>query len=104
MMLSALLVAAVKAAVLIRFFLSEKNSILFFPSCKLLCMEGDDEELSFVTLLAATKNVVQWLELNKKKPEHRERQSEAGNSDEQKGEQYRRDIDRELQKEGTVGK
>jgi hypothetical protein len=41
-------------------------------------MEGEhDDELTFVTLLAATRNVVQWLELNKKKPEHREAKTET---------------------------
>ena len=46
-------------------------------------MEGDNEELSFVTLLAATKNVVQWLKLHEKQTEQRERK-DAENDDDPK--------------------
>lgn len=47
-------------------------------------MEGEhDDELTFVTLLAATRNVVTWLKLNEKQTEHSERK-DAENDDDPK--------------------
>jgi len=44
-------------------------------------MEGDndDDELSFVTLLAATRDVVQWLQIHEQQNKQREDQPNAGN-------------------------
>ena len=91
MTLKALLVAAVKAEELIRFFLSVKNSTLFFLSCKLLGMEGEHEETdTWITLKAAILNVVTWLHLNKHQAGHsNERACQQQNDDKNDEERLR---------------
>lgn len=56
----------------------------------------DNEPLSFITLSAATRNVVRYLEPNKQKDEERERDSNPGDADEQKRAQEREYIEHRL--------
>jgi len=70
-------------------------------------MEGDnddDDELTFVTLLAATRNVVQWLKLQKQNGKHSKDEPDAGNGNEKKGAKHRRNIDCELSEEIALRK
>ena len=62
------------------------------PSCKLLDMEGDnEEELSFVRLAAVTANVVRWLmETHEQKTEQGKGNEAKNDSDTQK--QVERDV------------
>lgn len=64
-------------------------------------MEGthDDGELSFIQLAAVTANVIRFLETQKKEGIERERQTNSGNGDEQKGEQNRHNVDCALNEE-----
>lgn len=67
-------------------------------------MEGDNEELSFVTLLAATKNVLIWLEAQKQNGEHSKPEPDAASRNQREGDKHRQHVDCELREEGTTGK
>lgn len=69
------------------------------PSCRLLDMEGDnndENELSFIRLAAATANIVRWLEANKQQAEHSKDQPDAGDRDEQNRKDHRCRVDQRL--------
>jgi hypothetical protein len=66
-------------------------------------MEGDNE-ISFITLKAATLNVLRWLEAHKEKAERRECQPGTRDSDEKKCRDNARNIDQKLNEERAVGK
>ena len=61
-------------------------------------MEGthDDDELGFIQLAAVTANVIRFLKTQKKEGIERERQTHSGNSDEQKCEKDRHNVDHTL--------
>lgn len=61
-------------------------------------MEGDDDnnELSFITLSAATRNVIRYLELQKQKDEKTERDTNSGGGDKNSDGDNRRDVDQSL--------
>jgi selenocysteine-specific translation elongation factor len=56
----------------------------------------DNEELSFITLGAATLNVVRYLESSEDKQEHRERDAQRSGDDEQKKEEHRAYVEQRL--------
>jgi hypothetical protein len=57
---------------------------------------NDDDELSFISLKAATLNVLEWLEPYKKQHENGRSNPEAGDSDEQKRKEDREGVDKRL--------
>jgi len=57
---------------------------------------NDNEELSFITLGAATLNVVRYLESSEQKKEQREREAQRDAEKEEKAEQHRRAVDQGL--------
>lgn len=60
-------------------------------------MEGNDEEaLTFITLQAATRNVLLYLEMDKKQRDQRKRDADTGNGDEQKGDQHEKYVEHRL--------
>lgn len=61
-----------------------------------LTHDNDNERFSFITLAAATANVVRYLQLNKKKNEEREGDSESGTRDEKQGSDHRADVEQRL--------
>lgn len=58
--------------------------------------DNDNDELSFISLRAATRNVLLYLQMHKQKREHRERESNAGHGDKQKGGHNEEYIQRRL--------
>ena len=56
---------------------------------------NDNDELSFITLSAATKNVVRYL-VDKQKDEDGQRQTGRERTDEQRAEEQRRYVDQRL--------
>ena len=65
---------------------------------------NDNEQLSFITLSAATRNVVRWLESNKQNDEQSESNADPGRSDEQRPEGNRQNVDQGLKDIPTRGK
>jgi hypothetical protein len=58
--------------------------------------DNDNEELSFITLGAATLNVVRYLEASDEKKVERERDAQHDREDKEKAEQHRRAVDQGL--------
>jgi len=57
---------------------------------------NDNDELSFITLGAATLNVVRYLEGSEKQKEHGERDARRSDKDEEKAKQHREAVDQGL--------
>jgi hypothetical protein len=58
--------------------------------------DNDNDELSFITLGAATLNVVRYLESGEQKKSDREREAQRTDDDEQKKEDERQRIEQRL--------
>lgn len=58
--------------------------------------DNENELFSFITLGAATSNVVRYLEPTEQKKEHREREAQREREDKEKAEQHRRAVDQGL--------
>jgi hypothetical protein len=58
--------------------------------------DNDDEKLSFITLGAATLNVVRYLESSEDKKEQRERDAQRSRDEKQKKEEERAYIEQRL--------
>lgn len=58
--------------------------------------DNDNEELSFITIGLAVRNVMSYLEPRKEQQEQRERDAQRERDDEEKAEQHRRAVDQGL--------
>ena len=58
--------------------------------------DNDNEPLSFITLSAATRNVVQWLEPKKQESDAGKGEPDASDSDQQKRDEHRAYVDKRL--------
>ena len=58
--------------------------------------EHNNTDIGFITLAAATANVVRYLQLAEQKKEDRHRDAEPDRDDEQKAEKYRHAVDQRL--------
>lgn len=59
-------------------------------------MEGDDEELSFIHIAAATANVVRYLQTNKQQNECSEDDGKPGKTGEEKSSEHRAYVEKRL--------
>jgi len=58
--------------------------------------DNDNEHLSFITLVAATRNVVRYLEPHKNEDEHSERDPASSGADEKKRAEEREYVENRL--------
>jgi hypothetical protein len=56
----------------------------------------DDEQLSFITISAATKNVIRWLDSDKQQNEDRKRQTGRDTAEKEDAENHRDAVDQRL--------